>query len=292
MYSWQNESLLFSTGLSMQTIAELISTCKSEEQLQHELKLKGEKYLDRYLTMKEYTTLLRSGKQKLPIVIVLAGFPGIGKTILAKELALIYGINVVIGGDALRSSLRSFLKKSDNPEFHNSVYNAWKHFGEYTEVNLIKGFESQSTIMNKTVEHLIADRGLRDGESMIVEYLHFLPAQINKDLFKHPSVIPIVLKINDRNEYEKRIQSREKYSHLRSPGKRLLDHIDQYLVLQEHQCKEAKKHKIIVVGVDQFELSMDILLTYINQRIKELNDLKDIDLKSEFLSKFEKERED
>jgi len=37
---------------------------------------------------------------------------------------------------------------------------------------------------------------------------------------------------------------------------------------------------------------MDILLTYINQRIKELNELKDIDLKSEFLSKFEKERED
>ncbi|MHA1354898.1 MAG: hypothetical protein ACTSXA_03675 [Candidatus Heimdallarchaeota archaeon] len=292
MYSWQNESLLFSTGLSMQTIAEIISTCKSEEQLQQELKNKGEKYLDRYLTMKEYTTLLRSGKQKLPIVIILAGFPGIGKTILAKELALIYGINVVIGGDALRSSLRSFLKKSDNPEFHSSVYNAWKHFGEYSEVNLIKGFESQSIIMNKTVEHLIADRGLRDGESMIVEYLHFLPAQINKELFKHPSVIPIVLKINDRNEYEKRIQSREKYSHLRSPSKRLLDHIDQYLVLQEHQCKEAKKQKIIVVGVDQFELSMDILLTYINQRIKELNELKDIDLKSEFLSKFEKERED
>ena len=66
----------------------------------------------------------------------------------------------------------------------------------------------------------------------------------------------------------------------------------QYLLLQEYQCKEAKKHKIIVVGVDQFDLSMDILLTYINQRIKELNKLKDFNLKSEFLSKFEKDRED
>ncbi|MHA1125905.1 MAG: hypothetical protein ACTSO7_04795 [Candidatus Heimdallarchaeota archaeon] len=292
MYSWQNESLLFSTGLSLQSIAELISTCKSEEQLQQELKTKGEKYLDRYQTMKEYQRLLRSGEQKLPIVVILAGFPGIGKTTIAKELALIYGINVIIGGDMLRSSLRSFLKKTDNPEFHSSVYNAWKHFGEYSEINLIKGFEEQATIMNKTVEHLIADRGLRDGESMIVEYLHFLPSQINKELFKHPSVIPIVLQINDKNEYEKRILSREKYSHLRSPGKRLVEHIDQYLVLQEYQCKEAKKHNIIVVGVDHFELSLDIILTYINQRIKELNKLKDIELNNEFMKKIEKERED
>lgn len=292
MYSWQNESLLFSTGLAIQTIAELISTCKSEEQLLQELKKKGTKYLDRYQTMKEYHRLLRSGEQKLPIVIILAGFPGIGKTTIAKELALIYGINVVIGGDVLRSSLRSFLSKKNNPEFHRSVYNAWKNFGDYSEKNLIKGYVLQAKIMNRTVEHLIADRGLRDGESMIVEYLHFLPSQMNKELFKHPSVIPIVLQINARNEYEKRILSREKYSHLRSPGKRLLEYIDRYLLLQDYQCSEAKKHNMIVVGVDHFDLSLDIILTYINQRIKELNELKDIDFNNEFMSKFEKERDE
>lgn len=292
MYSLQKESLLFSTGLPFQIIADLITSCETEEKLIQELKKKGEKYLDRYQTMKEYQRLLRSGEQKLPIIIILAGFPGIGKTTFAKELALIYGINIVIGGDVLRSSLRTFIKKFDTPEFHSSVYNAWKNFGEYSEKNLIKGYEAQATIMNQTVGHIIADRGLRDGESMIIEYLHFLPSQLSKELFKHPSVIPIVLQINDKNEYTKRIKSREKYSHLRSPGKRLLEHIDQYLLLQEHQCKEAKKHKIIVVGVDHFDLSIDTILTYINQRIKELNNLKDVELNSKLIEKFEKERKD
>ncbi|GAI73699.1 unnamed protein product, partial [marine sediment metagenome] len=73
-----------------------------------------------------------------------------------------------------RSTLQTIVPKDDDEVLHSSVYDTWKFFGNYSKENLISGYKSQAKIMNFSIQKMIADRGLRDGESMIIEYLHFL----------------------------------------------------------------------------------------------------------------------
>jgi len=285
-------SALLATGLPLRSLCSIIASSESEQEFLVQLQTHGEKFVFRYKTITEYYSLVQSGQQKLPIVIIIAGIPGVGKTTIAKELSTALNIGVVLGGDALRSSLRTILPRKGNEVFFTSVYNTWKFYGERTKENIIKGYQTQSQIMNKAVQRVITDRGLRDGESMIVEYLHFHPSQFDKNLLAHPSIIPITLVINDLEKYHERIINRVFYSHLRSAGDRLLAQQEQYLVIQDFIRKEAEKFALPIVNVDNLEKAFDMILTFIFQRISELNKRKNIDPNIKLLETIRKERAD
>ncbi len=271
-----NESNLLATGLPLKTISKILTKSKSDKNIQDSLKEVHLKYLKRYLIFSEYKTLVKDGLQKLPIIPIIAGIPGVGKTTLAKELSTALNIGIVIGGDALRSSLRSIITRDENEIFHESVYNTWKYFGDYTKENLTKGFETQAKIMNQAVERMVFDRGLRDGESMIIEYLHFLPKQFSSEFLKHPSVIPILLQINDEDVYRERIKQRSKYSHIRSPVDRLLPQISKYFEIQEYFLSKCSQSDFKIVNMNGLSEGFEETLDYILLRIEELNKLKDI----------------
>ncbi|HUT81775.1 MAG TPA: hypothetical protein VMZ29_11285 [Candidatus Bathyarchaeia archaeon] len=290
MIYWENDSFLFSTGLPLKTISELLVNSLNETELKKALNLLGKKYLFRYETIKEYYSLSKQGLQKLPIIIIIAGIPGIGKTALAKEISIALNISLVIGGDALRSAIRSLLPKESSEVFFTSIYNTWKFYGENTSDNLLLGYKDQSKIMNQAIERMIADRGIRDGESLIVEYLQFIPSQFDNDLLKHPSIIPIILRINDTQIYHQRLQTRSNYSHLRSSGERLISNIDKYLLLQENLCNEASKYNLSIIDIDDFSKGYDQTLDIIINQISYLNKLKKYNKRLTYIENLEEER--
>jgi len=289
MIFWNSDSNLLATGLPLKAISKLLVQSNSEKELQQSLEVLGAKYLSRYLIMKEYRSLVEKGLQKLPIIPIIVGIPGAGKTTLAKELSTALNIGLVIGGDVFRSSLRSVIPE-DNELLHSSVYNTWKFFGKYTPENLISGYKEQAKIMNTTIQKMIADRGLRDGESMIVEYLHFLPTQFDSELLEHPSIIPIILEITDEVLYKERIKLRTKYSHLRSSGDRLISEIEKYLVIQNHLCSEASSFNLPIINVNDFVEAYENILDIILKRIKKLNTEKDYKKKIKLIEEFKKNR--
>jgi mevalonate-3-phosphate-5-kinase len=291
MIYWNNDSLLLATGLSLKEIAQLLSS-QEDQTIEEKLNQLGPNYLRRYKTMKNYYQLILDGIQKLPIIPVIVGMPGVGKTAIAKELSIALNIGIVIGGDSLRSALRMFVPEKEKEVFNSSVYNTWKTFGEKSYQTITQGYEAQAAIMNNAIQRMIADRGFRDGESMIVEYLHFLPSQFDLEVINHPSFMPLILEISNENIYRDRLVERSKYSHLRSDGERLISKIDIYLAMQKHLCKEAKKNNIKIINIDDFKDGFTKSLDYIIEKIVILNEKKDLKQELEIVQKFMKERQE
>jgi mevalonate-3-phosphate-5-kinase len=283
-----NDSLLLCTGLSLKEIGAILNSGKPAEEA---LKAKGEKYLDRYLTWEKYKKLTESERLKEPVLPLFAAFPCIGKTTMSKEISTAFSIGPVMGGDAFRAALREFIDKEKEPAFFVSVYEAWKMFGEKTDENMIKGFNAQAKIANQAMERLVADRGIRDGESTVYEYLHFLPSQYHKDTLEHPSFIPIVLTLKDEGIWKERVKSRMKKTHLKGGVQRILDILDVYAFFQKNLEREAKEFAIPVVYTDDWDRAVDECISIIIERVKKLNALAGKQLeKTEMQRKYEEER--
>ncbi len=272
MLYFDEKYLVFSTGLDLAEASRIISSSSSQEDIERMLKEKGEKYLNRYKLARKYRQLTRKGEIKESIVPIIAALPCVGKTTLSREIATRLGIGDVMGGDAIRSSYRDLVDKEKRPEFFCSIYGAWQFVGDRTETreNIIQGFYKQAEIMNSLMERIVADRGIRDGESMVIEYLHFLPSQYDPDVLKHPSVIPIVLKLSSEELYRKRISERDFVTHLKGNSERLYGALEKYMMMQDVQVEDAKKTGVPVVETDDYYKALDQILDIIFTRIAEI----------------------
>lgn len=283
-------SLLLATGLNLEEIGNVLAANKRDNEVEKRLREIGKKYLDRFSIFKKYKELTFGEKLKEPIIPIIGSLPGIGKTTMAREIATALGIGNVIGGDNFRAVLREFISQKNNPEFFTSVYESWKFFGKENKKNILKGFKVQAKIINQAMERIVADRGIRDGESMIVEYLHFLPSQYNKETLKHPSIIPIILNLKSEKIWKNRIRFRARKTHFKGGVQRLIDVLDKYKLMQQYQCREAKKFNIPVVSTDNWGKSVDEVLDIVFAGIRKLNKLKSQAKEPKIIKKLKKER--
>lgn len=285
----QNSDLLV-TGLDLNGLSEVIS---SDRGIEEALKEKGEKYLHRYKVWKEYKRLTSNRELTQPILPLFTAFPCIGKTSMAREIATAFGLGDVMGGDAYRSVLREFVSEKDNPAFFLSIYETWKLFGEKNEENMEKGYKAQAEIANRAMEKLVVDRGIRDGESMAFEYLHFLPSQFHEGTLNHPSFIPIVLKLDDFETWKKRTGNRNKDAHMKGGAQRLVDALDVYSYYQDILEEEAEEYGIPIVATDNWDQAVDQVISIIIERIEKLNSNAGKEFgKPEIQIKYERERKE
>ncbi|MCD6523268.1 MAG: AAA family ATPase [Candidatus Diapherotrites archaeon] len=256
------------SGLPIERIKHLIG--EPHEKIVKELGRFGPQYVRRYKIWRKYLEKTISGELKEPLVIVVAGLPGTGKTTLASEIAKSLGIRVMMGGDALREFLRGILKKEEHPVLFTSVYNTWQYFSDKpTKDSIIKGYEEQSRIMNKCMGKLM-ERCVRDGENMVIEYLHFLPHTFESDILKKRNIIPMVLHIDDIEKHKERILSRNEFAHIKSDPQRLINQLDKYRIMQDRLLEKAKEWDIPIIKNEDFHQTLEQALDVIMDRVAKL----------------------
>lgn len=199
-------------------------------------------------------------QKKKPVIILIGGIPGVGKSSISGFLAKNLGVDIVLSGDYLREFIRPILNSETRDLLNVSVYEAWKLLGEETEENIADGFLLQGKVLNKGLNAVLS-RAIRNGESLIVETLYFIPSQIEKEILNNITLLYIYISSKELNS--QRLLEREKFTHFNSPGGRLSDQLDRYRVMMKYSLEECKKYGIKAFDNLNYQDTREQILRYV-----------------------------
>lgn len=143
--------------------------------------------------------------EETPIIILLGGASGTGKTTLANALVQELSLAHHISTGFIREVARAFLPSSDAEQMVGYSFDAWKHDASgQTETNddrVIDGAMRQSQLLFPAIRACI-DRSRKEGAPLVLEGSHMLPGLIDaKDL---GVTLFCILDVPDREQMIKR----------------------------------------------------------------------------------------
>ena len=110
----------------------------------------------------------------LPIIVLIGGATGTGKSTVATEVAYRLGITRVTSTDFVRQTMRAFLKRDFMPSIH---YSSFEVPPEEDGLGAVEGFVEQTRNVLIGVRGLI-DRALHEGWSLVLEGVHLVPGML------------------------------------------------------------------------------------------------------------------
>lgn len=191
-----------------------------------------------------------------PLVILIGGATGVGKSTIATQLAARLGITRVTSTDAIREVLRSALSEELMPSLFVSSFNAdaavrVRSISSPAE-QLIVGFQEQVTEVSVGIKALIS-RALEEGTDIIVEGAHVVPGFLDgwEEEFAQAVLVPVVVAVSDAEVHRTHFELRALETRAR-PRDRYLAHFDKIRALQAYIIKQAERTGTPVV--EMFDL--------------------------------------
>ncbi|WP_297064122.1 2-phosphoglycerate kinase [Thermococcus sp.] len=217
--------------------------------LEHGLKKEAE----RYLFWREFR------RKKIPLVVLLGGVTGVGKSTIATELAFRLSIRTIIGTDTVREVMRKIIARELLPDLHASSFLAWR---ELKANSLIEGFESQVRHVSVGVKAVL-DRVQREGMNAIIEGIHLVPGFVETG----QNAFMYILTVSDRKALEAHFYERSRYS--KRPADYYIEHIDEILWLQDYIIRKAKEQGVKVIENIELERTVNEIMEDLMKRLRE-----------------------
>jgi len=213
---------------------------------------------------------------KKPIIILISGATGVGKSKLAAELATIFDINRMVSTDAVREVMRKMISKELVPSIHVSSYEAGKviyKFGSMPKKEkIIYGFLDQSEKVLTGVQAVVA-RAIKENVSLIVEGIHLIPGALSGDSeAKKAHIIPILITTLDEEIHKSRFKTREKISQRTS--KKYLKNFKSIRLIQDYLYSVAKENNIPIIDNIDFDQARQRAIEVITDKLLEEVEIK------------------
>ena len=210
--------------------------------------LAGERYATNFLRWQDVAAL------RVPLVVMIGGATGVGKSTLATQLAVRLGIVRVSGTDAIREVMRAMLTSQLMPTLYTSSFQADSALREpppRTADKVIVGFREQTAAVAVGVNALL-ERAALEGRSTIIEGAHVVPGFCDVGPYEDRVLaVPVVVTIEDEDVHRSHFVARA--GTLR-PSERYLDSFDNIRKVQRYIKSQALSHGVPVVpnyGLDQ-----------------------------------------
>jgi 2-phosphoglycerate kinase len=201
----------------------------------------------------------------LPIILLVGGATGTGKSTVATEAAHRLGITRVTSTDFVRQTMRAFFSMDFMPSIHYSSFEADQalRVPEDAEDPVVSGFLEQTRNVAVGVQASI-DRALEEGWSMVLEGVHLVPGLVPQRPVQGALVVQCVLTIDDEEAHGSHFWVRDVSSDGVRPVHKYLDRLPDIRRVQELIVRRADRAGVPVIENTNIEASirtvMDLVL--------------------------------
>jgi 2-phosphoglycerate kinase len=185
----------------------------------------------------------------LPVILLVGGGTGTGKSTVATEVAYRLGITRVTSTDFVRQTMRAFFAKEFMPSIHYSSFEAGLGLSKAEEEEsgdaALLGFLDQTRNVLTGVEAAL-QRALDEGWSMVLEGVHLVPGMITTEL-RGALVVHCVLAIHDEEIHRTHFWIRDATSDGVRPVDRYIGGLPEIRMIQEYVLERAARADVPVI---------------------------------------------
>ncbi len=207
----------------------------------------------------------------LPVIVLIGGATGTGKSTIATEIAHRLGITRVTSTDFVRQTLRAFFSPEFMPSIHHSSFEAGEALpAAEREAGdpLIVGFMDQTRHVLVGVEAAI-ERALEEGWSMVLEGIHLVPGMLRP---ARPGAVIVhsVVAIENEDIHAQHFMIRDAVSGGARPHDKYLHRFGDIRQLQDFVIDQAGKSGVPVIQNGNIEQAIGEVLDLVFESVESL----------------------
>jgi len=219
----------------------------------------GPEYVERYLL---WHRVKRSSK---PLVVLVGGATGVGKSTLSIELANVLEIPHVASTDIIREMMRTMFSADLLPHIHYASYQADSVRRFTTGADpMLAGFQEQAALVAVGVKAMIS-RAIKENSSIIVNGVHIVPGIIDAAEFE-TCITQFLLVLDDASSHRARFGRRQR----RAPRRRARDYLRYFPAIRRIQnflVDRARECGTPTIESHYFEETLDAALNYVTETV-------------------------
>ena len=207
-----------------------------------------------------------------PLLLLVGGATGTGKSTIATEAARRLGIARVTSTDFIRQTMRAFFSEEFMPSVHYSSFEARLALTRAEEEEsgdaAILGFLDQTRNVVVGVQAAL-ERAATEHWSTVLEGVHLVPGMVATD-YPGAFVVQCVVAIEDENLHRSHFWVRDYSTEGLRPLDKYLDSLPQIRQIQDYLVERAHRFDVPVIVNDSLDRAIGDVLDLVLRRADQL----------------------
>jgi len=208
----------------------------------------------------------------VPLIVLIGGSTGTGKSTIAAEVAHRLGITRVTSTDFIRQTMRAFFSEEFMPSVHYSSFEARLALTRAEEEEsgdaAILGFLDQTRNVVVGVQAAL-ERAATERWSTVLEGVHLVPGMVAVD-FPGAFMVQCIVAIEDENLHRSHFWVRDYSTDGLRPLGKYLDSLPQIRQIQDYLVERAHRHDVPVIVNDSLDRAIGDVMDLVLRRADQL----------------------
>lgn len=205
----------------------------------------------------------------IPLVLLIGGATGVGKSTIATQLAARLGIVRVVATDAVREVMRALFSRELMPTLYTSSFQADEALREPpTREAVVVGFREQTAAVAVGIDALL-QRATIEGTSIVIEGAHVVPGFMDLESRSDSILaVPVIITVEDEDVHRSHFMTRSA-DHSGRPAPRYLKSFENIRKTQRYIKSQALQHGVPVIPNYDFDRTLAAVIDLVIERVNE-----------------------